>query len=281
MTSSEPVISPSHYISHHLHNLATKKQISIVDFTVIHCDTLFWSIMIGFLMVIFFYLSARKATSKVPSRFQCFIEMLVEMVDDQSKNIVKGNRKFIAPLALTIFVWVSMMNFLDLLPVDLPAKFFSILGLSDAIPYHRLVPTADLNCPLGIAIGVLLLILFYSFKVKGFIGFGKELFSSPFGSFPLLWIPNVIFNLIEYASKTVSLAVRLFGNMYAGELLFLLIALLGSMWNFSLNIYFFGFLGQIVTGSAWAIFHILVVFLQAFIFMMLTLVYIGQAHEKH
>lgn len=281
MAISESAISPSHYISHHLQNWANKKQSSIVDFSVIHSDTVLWSIFVGLLMLVILYIAAKRSTANVPSRFQCFVEMLVEMVDEQAKMIVKGNRKFIAPFALTIFVWISMMNFLDLVPVDLAAKLFDVFGLSSFVPYHRIVPTADLNCPLGIALGVLIVCLFYSLKIKGFIYFGKELFTVPFGSFPLLWAPNLLFNLIEYFAKTTSLAVRLFGNMYAGELLFLLIALLGSIWNFAPDLYFLGFLGQVIAGSAWAIFHILVIFLQAFIFMMLALVYIGQAHEKH
>lgn len=281
MAGSESMVSPSHYITHHLQHFANKKQLAIIDFSVIHFDTIFWSVTIGLVMCVILYFSARQATSNVPSRFQCFIEMLVEWIDEEVKRMIPGDTTFVSSVVLTIFVWIFLMNCLDLLPVDLFAKIFDIFYLSKIVSCHRLVPTADLNCPLGISTAILILTMWYKLKIKGPLGFIRELISSPFGTFPLLWLPNLFFNLIEYLAKTVSLAVRLFGNMYAGELLFLLIALLGSSWNFSFNLYFLGFLGQIFVGSAWAIFHILVVFLQAFIFMMLTLVYIGQVYEKH
>ena len=239
------------------------------------------SIVCGLATIIILHLAARKATSGVPGRFQCAIEMLVEMVEDQSKAIVHGNRTFIAPLALTVFVWVTLMNSLDFLPVDLPGRVIGLLGLSDVISHHRIVPTADLNGTLGIALGVFVLMIYYSIKIKGAGGFVHELLSAPFGGHPLLWIPNLALNIVEYVAKTVSLGMRLFGNMYAGELLFLLIALLGSMWSFGGDATFLGFIGHVIAGSVWAIFHILIVLLQAFIFMMLTLVYLGQAHDKH
>jgi len=217
------------------------------------------------------YLAARKATSGVPGRFQAFVEMVVEMVEDQSKAIVHGDRTFIAPLALTVFVWVALMNSLDFLPVDLVSGIMRLAGMEEI--HHRIVPTADLNGTLGIALGVLALMLYYSVKIKGAGGFIHELFAAPFG----IWLApfNLLLNIIEFAAKTVSLGMRLFGNMYAGELLFLLIALLGSAATA------FGFVGHVIAGSIWAIFHILIVLLQAFIFMMLTLVYLGQAHEAH
>jgi F-type H+-transporting ATPase subunit a len=217
------------------------------------------------------WMAARKATSGVPGRFQAAVEMLVEMVEDQSKSIVHGDRSFIAPLALTVFVWVALMNSLDFLPVDMFSTAFRALGLGD--PHHRVVPTADLNGTIGISLGVLLLMFYYSIKVKGLGGWIHELFAAPFG---IAMAPfNLLLNIIEYAAKMVSLGMRLFGNMFAGELLFLLIALLGSTATV------FGFVGHVIAGSIWAIFHILIVFLQAFIFMMLTLVYLGQAHEGH
>jgi F-type H+-transporting ATPase subunit a len=195
------------------------------------------------------------------------------MVEDQSKSIIHGDRSFIAPLALTVFVWVALMNSLDFLPVDLFAQAFTWLGLTDVFPYHRVVPTADINGTMGIALGVLVLMIYYGIKIKGFGGWIHELFAAPFG---IAMAPfNLLLNVIEYAAKMVSLAMRLFGNMFAGELLFLLIALLGSTATI------FGVVGHIIAGSIWAIFHILIVFLQAFIFMMLTLVYLGQAHEGH
>ncbi|UVE67056.1 F0F1 ATP synthase subunit A [Burkholderia pyrrocinia] len=272
---------PSEYIAHHLQNFSTSHQTSIFDIHVWNLDTLFWSIVCGVVTILLLRLAARKATSGVPGRFQCAIEMLVEMVEDQSKAIVHGNRTFIAPLALTVFVWVALMNSLDFLPVDLPGRVIGLLGLSDVISHHRIVPTADLNGTLGIALGVFVLMIYYSIKIKGAGGFVHELLSAPFGAHPLLWIPNLALNIVEYLAKTVSLGMRLFGNMYAGELLFLLIALLGSMWSFGGDATFLGFVGHVIAGSVWAIFHILIVLLQAFIFMMLTLVYLGQAHDTH
>jgi F-type H+-transporting ATPase subunit a len=263
----------SEYIVHHLGHFSNHHQGKIVDFSVINIDTLFWSIFAGIVGCLFMYLAARKATSGVPGRFQAAVEMIVEMVDNQAKSIVHGDRSFIAPLALTVFVWVALMNSLDFLPVDMFSAFFHAVGLDSVISHHRVVPTADLNGTMGIALGVFALMIYYNFKIKGAGGFIHELFAAPFG----IWLApfNLLLNIIEFAAKTVSLAMRLFGNMYAGELLFLLIALLGSTATA------FGFFGHVVAGSLWAIFHILIVFLQAFIFMMLTLVYIGQAHEGH
>lgn len=261
------------YITHHLGHLSTKHQDKIIDFSIFNVDTIFWSIFAGVVGSLFLFLAARKATSGVPSRFQAAVEMLVELVEEQSKNIVHGDRSFIAPLALTIFVWVALMNSLDFLPVDMFSGLFKLFGVEHLFPYHRVVPTADLNGTMGIALFVLTLMLYYSVKIKGLGGFVKELFSAPFG--PMLFPLNLLMQLIEFAAKTVSLAMRLFGNMFAGELLFLLIALLGSTMTV------FGIFGHLLAGTIWAIFHILIVFLQAFIFMMLTLVYIGQAHDKH
>lgn len=280
-TENEAVLDPSGYIAHHLQNFANKHQTSLVDFSVWNWDTLFWSIAMGLLTILILWLAARRASSGVPGRFQGAIEMLVEMVEDQSKAMIHGNRTFIAPLALTVFVWVALMNSLDLLPVDLPGRVIGWLGLSNIISHHRIVPTADLNGTLGIALGVLVLMLYYNVKIKGLGGFGHELISAPFGAHPLLWIPNLLLNIIEFVARTVSLGMRLFGNMYAGELLFLLIALLGSIWTFGADSSVLGFIGHVIAGTAWAIFHILVILLQAFIFMMLTLVYIGQAHDSH
>ncbi|WP_194714456.1 F0F1 ATP synthase subunit A [Noviherbaspirillum soli] len=263
----------SEYIVHHLGHFSTHHQEKIVDFSIINMDTLFWSVAMGIVGCFVMYMAARRATAGVPGRLQAFVEMVVEMVDDQAKSIVHGDRSFIAPLALTVFVWVALMNSLDFLPVDLFSSLFSVLGIEHVFPHHRVVPTADLNGTMGIALGVLVLMLYYNVKIKGAGGFIHELFAAPFG----IWLApfNLLLNIIEFAAKTVSLAMRLFGNMYAGELLFLLIALLGSTATV------FGFVGHVIAGSMWAIFHILIVLLQAFIFMMLTLVYLGQAHEGH
>ena len=263
----------SEYIKHHLGHLSTKHQDSVIDFSIINMDTVFWSVFCGVLGSLIIFLAARRATSGVPGRFQAAVEMVFEMVDNQAKAIVHGDRSFIAPLALTVFVWVALMNSLDFLPVDMFSALFAVMGIEHIFPYHRVVPTADLNGTLGIALGVFALMIYYSIKIKGFGGWIHELFSAPFG---IAMAPfNLLLNIIEYAAKTVSLGMRLFGNMFAGELLFLLIALLGGMATA------FGFVGHVIAGSIWAIFHILIVFLQAFIFMMLTLVYIGQAHEGH
>lgn len=276
------------YIKGHLSHLTStgEPQTSVVDFSLYNIDTLFWSITTGLAAFLILFVVARKVHSGVPGRLQAAIEMVVEMVDTQSKSIVHGDRRFIAPLALMVFLWVMFMNAMDLLPVDL-AKFvikglgldgviLAGLGASEGASFsHRIVATADLNASLGIAIGVLLLMIFYNVKIKGAGGFIKELFCAPFGSNPILWIPNLLLNIIEFFAKTVSLGMRLFGNMFAGELVFMLIALLGA------SATAFGFIGHVIAGSVWAIFHILIVVLQAFIFMMLTLVYIGQAHEGH
>jgi len=274
-------LDPSEYIAHHLQHFATAHQTSIIDMHVLNIDTLFWSLVCGLVTIVILLMAARSATPGVPGRFQCAIEMLVEMVEDQSKAIIHGNRTFIAPLALFVFVWVALMNSLDFLPVDLPGRVIGWLGLSGVISHHRIVPTADLNGTFGIALGVFVLMIYYNLKIKGPGGFFHELISAPFGAHPLLWIPNLALNIIEFVAKTVSLALRLFGNMYAGELLFLLIALLGSLWTFGADTTVLGFVGHVIAGTVWSIFHILIVLLQAFIFMMLTLVYIGQAHESH
>jgi F-type H+-transporting ATPase subunit a len=280
------------YIQHHLvhNNNIGKKQELIANFDVINYDSIFWVLVTGFLAILFMWLAARRATAGVPGRFQAFVEMLVDMVDQQARSIVPSEetRKFVAPLAMTVFLWIVLMNALDLIPVDLPHVVFEALGVGDKgqpLYYHRILPTADLNVPMGMSMGVLLLMLYYGIKIKHPGGFVKELFTAPFhahGFAVVLLAPaNFLLNLVEYAAKSVSLGMRLFGNMFAGELVFMLIALLGGAWT-GFNAMSIGLgIGHILAGSVWAIFHILIVLLQAFIFMMLTLVYIGQAHEGH
>lgn len=272
------------YIKHHLGHNASAHQTGIFDFSIIHYDTIFWSVTLAILAGLLLWMAARRVTSGVPGRFQGLVEMVVELVEDQSKAIVHGDRSFIAPLALTVFVWVLLMNSMDFLPVDLFATMFRALGIHTADghePYFRVVPTADLNGTFGMALVVFGAMIYYNLKIKGLGGFIHELFCAPFGSHPALWIFNLLLNIIEFAAKTVSLAMRLFGNMFAGELIFLLIALLGATWvGFTTQSVLLAGL-QVAAGSIWAIFHILIVLLQAFIFMMLTLVYIGQAHEGH
>lgn len=287
-------ISPqSGYIQHHLvhlNNIGTK-QTAVADFSIVNYDSLFWSISMGLIVAYVLWRAAKSVTSGVPGRFQISIEMLVGMVEDQAKSIIpsEASRRFVSPLALTVFLWIALMNALDLIPVDLAPWILSVTGLGaqpgDPFYYHKILPTADLNVPLGMSLSVLLIMLYYSIKLKKPGGFVKELFTSPFqasGFVGILLAPfNILLNLIEYGAKTVSLGMRLFGNMFAGELIFMLIALLGGAWTgFSLANLGLGF-GHILAGSLWAIFHILIVLLQAFIFMMLTMVYVGQAHESH
>ncbi|WP_295373764.1 F0F1 ATP synthase subunit A [uncultured Pseudacidovorax sp.] len=282
----------SEYIVHHLQHwqvdwsLKPVVQKAIVDFGVINLDSVLYALVIGALGCFVLWLAARKATAGVPGRFQAAVEMLVEMVDNQAKANIHNakSRKFIAPLALTVFVWIFLLNAMDMLPVDLlPAiwsKAYAAMGHDPHHAYMRVVPTADLSTTLGLSTSVLLLCLIYSVKIKGLGGWGHELISAPFGAHPLLWPINLLMQIIEYLAKTISHGMRLFGNMYAGELVFMLIALMGGAMAASLS----GVLlpiGHIIAGTIWAIFHILVITLQAFIFMMLTLIYLGQAHESH
>lgn len=273
------------YVVHHLTQLNTSghAQTSIVDFSVFNLDTFFFSVAVGAIGLFLMWRLSRSVTSGVPGRAQAALEILVEMVANQSKAIIHSeeSRKFVAPLALTVFVWIFLMNAMDFLPVDLlPTIWQTATGNPHA--FLRVVPTADLNGTLGMSIGVLLLCIWYNIKIKGLRGWCHELFTAPFGNHPLLYIPNFVMQIIEFLAKTVSHGMRLFGNMYAGELVFLLIALMGASLGSAAGLT--GpllWVGQVVAGSLWAIFHILIVLLQAFIFMMLALVYIGQAHESH
>ena len=274
----------SEYIVHHLTHLKSATQTALVDWSVFHLDTLFWSTSLGLLAIFILSRAAAKATSGVPGRFQAAVEILVEMVESQSKSIVHGDRSFIAPLALTVFVWIFFMNAMDLLPLDLLPRIwggaYAATGHDASHAYLRIVPTADLNATLGMSLGVLILCLYYSVKIKGFGGWMHELFTAPFGSHPVLYPINFAMQMIEFVAKTVSHGMRLFGNMYAGELIFMLIALMGAAWAGTASGALL-WVGGVIAGSIWAIFHILIITLQAFIFMMLTLVYIGQAHESH
>ena len=276
------------YIVHHLTHLGNKEmaQGSPLDFSVYHWDSIVFSIVIGVLGCFFLWLAARKATSGVPGRFQAAVEILVEIVETQAKGIVHNatSRKLVAPLALTVFVWIFLLNAMDLLPVDLLPfiweKIVGAAGGNEEHAYLRSVPTADLSVTMGLSLGVLVTCLAYNIKIKGLGGWAHELIAAPFGDHWALYPFNFLMQLIEFVAKTVSHGMRLFGNMYAGELIFLLIALLGGA--FTLSATGFGLaLLHIIAGSAWAIFHILIITLQAFVFMMLTLVYIGQAHDSH
>ena len=282
----ESALSAGDYIKHHLHHLQNGEQVGPVDFSIINFDSLFFSITLGIVVCLVLWLAARKATSGVPGRFQAAVEFLVEYVDSQAKGIVHnaGSRKFVGPLALTVFVWIFMMNAMDLLPVDiLPAiwgMLFTAAGHDASHAYLRVVPTADLSSTMAMSVTVLLICLYYNVKIKGPVGWVKELFTAPFGNHFLLWPLNFAMQMVEFIAKTVSHGMRLFGNMYAGELIFLLIGLMGGAFVLS-GTGIALFLGHIVAGTVWSIFHILIITLQAFVFMMLTLVYVGQAHDAH
>lgn len=265
------------YVTHHLEHLKAGSESGFIRFDTWHLDTLFFSTVLGLIMLTVFRLVAVRATSGVPGKLQSFVEVLVSFVDESVKGSFHGNRAFVAPMALTIFAWVFLWNFMDLIPVDL----FPILGQLIGLEYMRVVPSADMSATFALSISVFFLILIYSIKGKGVIGFAKEYLTHPFGKNPLLIPANLIINTVELLAKPLSLALRLFGNLYAGELIFILIALLGMAWtgfNFmSLGLFF----GQLVAGFGWAVFHIMVITLQAFIFMTLTIVYLGMAHEHH
>lgn len=271
----------SEYIVHHLRNLTftSEGQTSIIDFSYINWDTVFWSILMAGITALLMLAAARKVTSGVPGRFVGAIEGIIEFVDDQARSIVHGDVRMIAPMGLTIFVWVFLMNAIDLIPVDLLpwiwTKVYVAFGGDPHDAYMRAVPTADINSPMGMSIAVLGASIYYGIKVKGPGGFVKELFQAPFGKHILIAPFNFALQLVEYLAKTVSLGMRLFGNMFAGELIFLLIAVLGASvtwWGIGLHVF---------TGFIWAAFHILIITIQAFIFFMLALVYIGQAHDTH
>ena len=268
--STEQALTPSSYIEHHL--TFNAKPIGDGSFWTLHVDTLVVGVLLGLIAFGLLRWIVSGATSGVPNKRQAFVELLVEFVDNQVKGIFHGNRHaFVAPAALTVFVWVLLMNAMDFLPIDIMGKFYhNVLGL-DA---WRSVPTSDINATFALALSVWVLMIFFSIKVKGLGGWMHELFCAPFGSHPLVWPANLLFNLIEYVSKPLSHSLRLFGNMYAGEIIFLLL----GMWAAT------GLAGTIfgaILGAGWAIFHILIVVLQAFIFMMLTVVYISMAHESH
>ena len=286
--------TPGEYIKHHLTHLTNHgdKQSGIVDFSYWNLDSIVVAATLGLLTVFVLWLGARKATAGVPGRFQAAVEILVEMVENQAKGLIHNeqSRKLVSPLALTVFVWIFMMNFMDMLPLDmLPKIWEGVYAAQGHDPHHaymRVVPTADLSTTLGLSVSVLLMCLFYNIKIKGLGGWSHELVSAPFGTSknPLFAIPlglvNFLMQMIEFLAKTVSHGMRLFGNMFAGELVFMLIALLGGYATLSLSGGLL-FVGHLVAGTVWTLFHILVITLQAFIFMMLALIYLGQAHDAH
>ncbi|AUB79150.1 F0F1 ATP synthase subunit A [Spiribacter sp. 1M153] len=251
--------SATEYVTHHLEHLTVGD-----GFWTLHIDTLIVSWVLGLIFLGLFYAVARKASVESPGGLQNVIESCVEFIDQQVSDSFNGPKDFVAPLALTIFVWVLFWNLMDLIPVDLFPEIMKLFG----VEYVRILPSADMNATFGLSLTVLLLIIIYSIKGKGAKGFGKEMFCHPFGSHPALWPANLLLNIVEMIAKPVSLGMRLFGNLYAAEIIFILIALL-PVW------------AQWVPGVAWAIFHILVIPLQAFIFMVLTIVYLSLAYESH
>lgn len=258
--SAGEISTPQEYISHHLLHL----QIG-TGFWSINIDSIFFSVVLGLLFLFIFRKVAKSATSGIPGKLQCAVELVIGFIDSSVRDMYHGKSRVIAPLALTIFIWVFLMNFMDLLPIDLlPYVGEHMLGL----PALRVVPTADVNITLSMALGVFVLILFYSIKMKGVSGFAKELTMQPFNH-PIFIPVNLILEGVSLLSKPISLGLRLFGNMYAGELIFILIAGLLPWWS------------QWLLNVPWAIFHILIITLQAFIFMVLTIVYLSMASEEH
>jgi F-type H+-transporting ATPase subunit a len=292
MAAAEHAPTAGEYIVHHLTHAQNARPKSLVDFSVVNFDSVIFSVGLGVLTCFLLWSAARKANSGVPGRFQAAVEILFEMVENQAKGIVHSasSRKVVAPLALTVFVWIFLLNAMDLLPVDLlPWIWGLVYGAAGHDPQHaylRVVPTADLSMTMGLSFSVLLLCLYYNVKIKGAGGWAHELVTAPFGTSKnpifaaLLGVVNLAMQLVEFVAKTVSHGMRLFGNMYAGELIFLLIALMGGAFTLSAGGVLLA-LGHIVAGTVWAIFHILIITLQAFVFMMLTLVYVGQAHDSH
>lgn len=265
MAAPGEALTPTGYITHHLTNLSTDK-LGLVNegsFWAVNIDSLFFSVSIGVAFLWLFYSVAKKATSGVPGKLQCAVEMLVEFVDTNVRDTFHGKNPLIAPLALTIFVWIFLMNVMDLVPIDfLPYPAEHWLG----IPYLKVVPTTDVNITLSMAFGVFFLMIYYSIKIKGVGGFVKELALHPFNH-PAMIPFNLLLELVSLIAKPISLGMRLFGNMFAGEVVFILIAALLPWW------------AQWLGSLPWAIFHILVISIQAFVFMMLTIVYLSQAHE--
>ncbi|MCR3755927.1 MAG: ATP synthase Fo complex subunit a [Sodalis sp. Psp] len=273
MSALEEISTPQEYISHHLHSLQLDlRTFELVNphnktasFWVLNIDSMFFSLLIGIIFLAIFGHIAKGAVSGIPGKMQTFVELVVSFVDRSVQDIFCGKSKLIAPLALTIFVWVFLMNLMDLLPIDL-LPYIGKYVLS--LPALHVVPSADVNITLSMALGVFILILYYSVMMKGIAGFVKELTLQPFNH--LVFIPvNLMLEGVSLLSKPMSLSLRLFGNMYAGELIFILIASLLPWWS------------QWLLNVPWAIFHILIITLQAFIFMILTIIYLSMASERH
>jgi F-type H+-transporting ATPase subunit a len=273
------------YILHHQTFLANKPAHGIIDFSVVNYDTVFFSVLLAAVFFGVFWLVARKATSGVPGRLQNFVEMIVSVVDAQVRDSFHGTSRLIAPLALTIFCWVWLFNFMDLVPVD----FLPWLGRAVGVEHLKVVPSTDLNATFALSLTVFALIIFYSLKMKGFVGFISELTLQPFSTknpvLQALLVPvNFVLESVTFLARPVSLSLRLYGNLYAGEMIFLLIAVLtlshglGSLMSVG---GWFGLIGEFILGLVWTVFHILIITIQAFIFAVLTVVYLSMAHEHH
>jgi len=291
MAAEEHALTSTEYIKHHLTNMTygkmpdgswklaeTAEEAQEMGFTAIHLDSMGWSIGLGLIFCLLFWTVAKAANAGVPTKFQSAIEMIIEFVDSSVRDTFHGKSRLIAPLALTIFVWIFLMNLMDLLPVDFIPHTATLIGshvfgMDPHSVYFKIVPTTDPNVTLGMSLSVFALILFYSIREKGIGGFVGELALNPFNPknpvLKVVLIPfNLLLELVTFLARPISLALRLFGNMYAGELIFILIALLPLWVQWTLSV-------------PWAIFHILIITLQAFIFMMLTIVYLSMASEKH
>ena len=291
MAAEEHTLTSSEYIQHHLTNMTygkmpdgswklaeTAAEAKDMGFTAIHLDSMGWSIGLGLIFCLLFWIVAKAANAGIPGKFQSAIEMIIEFVDSSVRDTFHGKSRLIAPLALTIFVWIFLMNLMDLIPVDFipyTAQLIGahVFGMDPHHVYFKIVPTTDPNVTLGMALSVFALTIFYSIREKGLVGCGPEFALNPFNpshpSLKALLIPvNILLELVTFIARPISLALRLFGNMYAGELIFILIALLPFWVQWALSV-------------PWAIFHILIITLQAFIFMMLTIVYMSMATEKH
>jgi F-type H+-transporting ATPase subunit a len=264
--ASEQELSPTAYIQHHLKNLTF--QVQEGGFWTIHVDTLVTSVLMGLLIVFAFWLATRKATSGVPGKWQAFVEICLEFVDKQARDTYHGPSKLVTPIAITLFFWILMMNMLKMIPADFIAKPLELVG----IHYWKPVPTADVNATLGLSISVFFLMIFFALRSKGIGGFTREFLTAPFGKWMLPF--NLILNIVEWVSKPISLAMRLFGNMFGGEIVFLLIWVLGGA-------SIFGMLAGATFGLGWMLFHLLVIPLQAFIFMMLSIVYLSLSEDSH
>lgn len=260
-------LTPTSYIQHHLHNL-TGQVGEGGAFWTIHVDTLVTSLLMGLLMVGMFWVATRRPTAGVPGKWQAFVEILLEFVDRQAKDTYRGPSKLVTPIAITLFFWILLMNMIKFIPADFISRPLEMLGVG----YWKPVPTADVNATLGLSISVFFLMLFFAIKSQGFGGFTKGFLTAPFGKWMMPF--NLILNIVEWVSKPISLAMRLFGNMFGGEIVFLLIWVLGGA-------SILGLLGGAVFGLGWMIFHILVVPLQAFIFMMLSIVYLSLVEDAH